>query len=113
MIPRSAAWDSRKRKSIDWAFSEFRACGHGKLSSKEMEGGALTYHDCGYNPEVILCALEGIAIEMGVVEVEAEVLKKLRRKSPLAQICRVPKRRRRVSLDSSHIHNLAVKKTST
>lgn len=25
MIPKSAAWASRKRKSIDWAFSEFRA----------------------------------------------------------------------------------------
>lgn len=24
-MPRSAAWDSRKRKSIDCAFSEFRA----------------------------------------------------------------------------------------
>lgn len=30
-MPREAAWEARKRKSMDWAFSELRAWGLGRL----------------------------------------------------------------------------------
>ena len=49
MMPRSAACCSRKRKSIDCAFSELRACGDGLelCAVTGVGGGERAYHVCG------------------------------------------------------------------
>ena len=39
MMPRSAACEARKRKSIDWAFSLLRAWGGERVSVGEVVGG--------------------------------------------------------------------------
>ena len=46
MIPRSAACCARKRKSIDWAFSEFRAY-IARLNYRKLEEMIGNYHDLG------------------------------------------------------------------
>lgn len=51
MIPRSAAWASLKRKSIDWAFSELRACRPLLAMMRE----AVDIYIYAYHDECLMC----------------------------------------------------------